>query len=52
MTRPIVVTGAAGFIGTNTVRALNAAGREDVIVVDELGTDDKWRNLTDQAFAD
>jgi len=46
------VTGAAGFIGTNTVRALNAAGREDVIVVDELGTDDKWRNLTDQAFAD
>ncbi len=52
MTRPIVVTGAAGFIGTNTVRALNALGREDVIVVDELGDGEKWRNLTDQAFAD
>ena len=52
MTRPIVVTGAAGFIGTNVVRALNAAGREDIIVVDELGSDQKWRNLSDQAFAD
>ena len=52
MTRPIVVTGAAGFIGTNIVRALNAAGREDVIVVDELGSDEKWKNLRDQAFAD
>lgn len=52
MSNPIVVTGAAGFIGTNLVRALNAAGREDVIVVDELGCDEKWRNLTDQAFAD
>jgi len=52
MNKPIVVTGAAGFIGTNLVRALNAGGREDVIVVDELGRDEKWRNLTDQAFAD
>ncbi len=52
MAKPIVVTGAAGFIGTNLVRALNAAGREDVIVVDELGRDEKWRNLVDQAFAD
>lgn len=52
MTKPIVVTGAAGFIGTNLVRALNAGGREDVIVVDELGRDEKWRNLTDQDFAD
>jgi len=52
MGKPIVVTGAAGFIGTNLVRGLNAAGREDIIVVDELGQDEKWRNLVDQSFAD
>ncbi|HPF34213.1 MAG TPA: ADP-glyceromanno-heptose 6-epimerase [Candidatus Krumholzibacteria bacterium] len=52
MQNPIVVTGAAGFIGTNVVRALNARGRRDVIVVDRLGRDEKWRNLVDQSFAD
>jgi len=42
---PIIVTGAAGFIGRNIVAALNARGIEDIILVDRLGTDDKWRNL-------
>ena len=32
----IVVTGAAGFIGSNLVRGLNAAGRSDIITVDDL----------------
>jgi ADP-L-glycero-D-manno-heptose 6-epimerase len=41
----IVVTGAAGFIGSNVVRALNAAGRSDVVAVDWLGSEGKWRNL-------
>ncbi|MCG6956195.1 MAG: ADP-glyceromanno-heptose 6-epimerase [Gemmatimonadetes bacterium] len=41
----IVVTGGAGFIGSNTVAALEEAGAEPVSVVDRLGHDDKWKNL-------
>jgi ADP-L-glycero-D-manno-heptose 6-epimerase len=41
----IIVTGGAGFIGSNLVAALEARGDEEVVVVDRLGTDDKWRNL-------
>ena len=48
----IVVTGGAGFIGSNIVFALNARGRHDVVAVDRLGTDDKWRNLQKRELAD
>ena len=48
----IVVTGGAGFIGRNIVAALNAAGREDILVVDHLGTSEKWKNLRGLRFAD
>ncbi len=48
----IVVTGAAGFIGRNVVAALNASGRDNVLLVDTLGTDDKWRNLLGLRFED
>jgi ADP-L-glycero-D-manno-heptose 6-epimerase len=48
----IVVTGGAGFIGSNVVAALNARGRHDVVAVDRLGGDDKWRNLQKRELAD
>jgi ADP-L-glycero-D-manno-heptose 6-epimerase len=41
----IVVTGGAGFIGSNIVRGLNARGREDILVVDHLKDGRKFRNL-------
>jgi len=48
----IVVTGAAGFIGSNLVRALNARGHDDILAVDNLGSGDKFRNLVDCEIAD
>ena len=52
MSKTVVVTGAAGFIGRNTVAALNERGLENLLLVDALGTDDKWRNLVGLRFAD
>ena len=51
MTR-VVVTGAAGFIGSNLVKGLNARGIEDIIAVDDLTQGDKFRNLADLRIAD
>lgn len=48
----IIVTGAAGFIGSNIVRALNARGVRDIIAVDNLERGDKFRNLADCEIAD
>ena len=48
----IVVTGGAGFIGSNIVRALNDQGRSDVLVVDELERGRKLLNLVDCEIAD
>ena len=47
-----VVTGAAGFIGSNLVRALNKRGDTDIIAVDNLTDADKFRNLADCDIAD
>lgn len=47
-----IVTGGAGFIGSNIVAALNARGEEDILVVDILGRDEKWKNLVGLFFAD
>jgi ADP-L-glycero-D-manno-heptose 6-epimerase len=47
-----VVTGAAGFIGSNIVKALNERGIGDVIAVDNLKRADKFRNLVDCEIAD
>ncbi|UYV19126.1 ADP-glyceromanno-heptose 6-epimerase [Halomonas qaidamensis] len=48
----IVVTGGAGFIGANIVKALNARGRDDVMVVDDLRDGTKFINLADCTLAD
>lgn len=48
----VVVTGAAGFIGSNIVKGLNARGIDDIIVVDDLTQGDKFRNLADLKIAD
>ncbi|MBS0325804.1 MAG: ADP-glyceromanno-heptose 6-epimerase [Proteobacteria bacterium] len=48
----IVVTGAAGFIGSNLVKALNAEGETDIIAVDDLADSAKFANLVDCDIAD
>ena len=48
----IVVTGAAGFIGSNLIRGLNATGRTDIIAVDDLSDGTKFHNLVDCNFLD
>ncbi|MEM9481305.1 MAG: NAD-dependent epimerase/dehydratase family protein, partial [Verrucomicrobiota bacterium] len=48
----IIVTGGAGFIGSALVWALNEKGADNIIVVDRLGTDDKWKNLAALNFGD
>jgi ADP-L-glycero-D-manno-heptose 6-epimerase len=52
MAEPIIVTGAAGFIGRNVVAELNARGEDELVLVDELGTDDKWKNLVGLRYED
>jgi len=47
-----VVTGGAGFIGANLVKALNGRGVKDILVVDDLEHGDKFRNLVDCEIAD
>jgi len=48
----IIVTGGAGFIGSALIAELNRRQISDILVVDELGTDQKWKNLRNLSFAD
>src|SRR5262244_842111 len=48
----LLVTGGAGFIGSNLVAGLNEAGRTDIVVNDALGDAGKWRNLGKRQLAD
>jgi ADP-L-glycero-D-manno-heptose 6-epimerase len=48
----IIVTGAAGFIGSSIVRGLNRRGHRDILVVDDLTQGDKFVNLVDLDIAD
>ena len=42
----IVITGGAGFIGSNLVAALEQHCNEEIIICDYANTDDKWRNIS------
>ncbi len=48
----IVVTGGAGFIGSNVVFRLNEMGKDNIVIVDELLSGEKWKNLNGLKFAD
>lgn len=47
-----IVTGGAGFIGSAFVWKLNEMGITDIVVVDNLGTTDKWKNLVNRSYED
>ena len=48
----IVVTGGAGFIGSAIIWKLNQLGKTNIIIVDELGKDEKWKNLVGLNYKD
>jgi ADP-L-glycero-D-manno-heptose 6-epimerase len=48
----IIITGGAGFIGSAVVWRLNRLGVEDILIVDHLGTGEKWKNLVPLRFSD
>ncbi|HEX2666907.1 MAG TPA: ADP-glyceromanno-heptose 6-epimerase [Gammaproteobacteria bacterium] len=48
----IIVTGGAGFVGSNLVLALNARGHSDIMVVDDLKDGTKFKNLAEAEIAD
>ena len=48
----ILLTGAAGFIGSNVLSALNKAGITDVVICDTMGCDEKWKKISHCEFSD
>lgn len=46
----VIVTGGAGFIGSCIIRELNDFGVEDIIVVDNIASTDKWKNLVNKKY--
>jgi ADP-L-glycero-D-manno-heptose 6-epimerase len=48
----IYLTGGAGFIGTNFIRFLNERAITEIVIVDELGNEGKWKNLCGAVFKD
>lgn len=48
----IIVTGGAGFIGSNLVAALEESGISDIVICDVLGSEDKWRNIGNREIRD
>ena len=47
-----IVTGGAGFIGSAMIWRLNEAGIDDILVVDNLASSEKWRNLVNRRYRD
>jgi ADP-L-glycero-D-manno-heptose 6-epimerase len=50
--KTIIVTGGAGFIGSGVVRHLNNHGIKNIVIVDDFGKDEKWKNLVGKEFSD
>ncbi len=48
----IILTGGAGFIGSATLGKLNEMGHDNILIVDNLGSTEKWKNLVGKKFAD
>ncbi len=48
----IIITGGAGFIGSNLLAALEEKTDEDLVICDRLGSDDKWRNISKRNLRD
>ena len=48
----LIVTGGAGLIGSAAVWYWNSRGIDDILIVDHLGTSDKWKNLVKKRYAD
>ncbi len=48
----IIVTGGAGFIGSNLVAGLEEQGHKDIVICDILGAGDKWRNIAKREIRD
>ena len=46
----IIVTGGAGFIGSCIVRMLNDSGIEDIVIVDNIASTDKWMNMRNKKY--
>jgi ADP-L-glycero-D-manno-heptose 6-epimerase len=46
----LVITGGGGFIGSALCAGLNDAGRDDLVIVDQFGSGDKWRNIAKRDF--
>lgn len=52
MNETIVVTGGSGFIGSALIWRLNQLGEDNILIVDSLGSSNKWRNISGLNFAD
>lgn len=48
----IIVTGGCGFIGSGVIRTLNDLGMKNIVVIDDLGESEKWKNLVGKQFID